>query len=75
MIKRKSVGLYLLVGYWLSIGLCAHAEQIPLKRVVELALTHAAVTDIAAADEQRASQGYRELRANYIPQVTVGSGL
>jgi len=75
MIKSKSVGLCLLLGYWLSIGLCADAEQIPLKRVVELALTHAAATEIAAADEQRAFQSYRELRANYIPQLTVGSGL
>jgi outer membrane protein TolC len=56
-------------------ALTAIAEPLPLKRAVELALTHATTTGIAAADEQRAFQGYRELRNNYIPQLSVGSGL
>jgi len=51
------------------------AEPISLKRVVELALTHASGTAIAAADEQRAAASYRELRNNYIPQLTTGAGL
>src|SRR5258705_1400281 len=62
----------------LSLCLCALtaiAEPLPLKRAVELALTHATTTGIAAADEQRAFQSYRELRNNYIPQLSVGSGL
>jgi len=76
MIKRKRIGLCLsLVGCWLSAGLRVYAEPLPLKRAVELALTHAAVTSIATADEQRAFQSYRELHANYIPQLNVGSGL
>src|SRR5436305_1628274 len=76
MIKRTGIGLcpFVLVG-WCFLALQASAEPLPLKRAVELALTHAAGTDIAAADEQRAFQSYRELRANYIPQLTVGSGL
>jgi outer membrane protein TolC len=51
------------------------AEPVPLKRVVELALTHATGAAIAAADEQRASASYRELHDNYIPQLSTGSGL
>ncbi len=51
------------------------AEPVPLKRVVELALVHGTGTAIAAADEQRAAAGYRELRGNYIPQFVTGAGL
>lgn len=51
------------------------AEPIPLKRVVELALSHATGTAIAAADEQHASASYRELHNNYIPQLSTGAGL
>lgn len=51
------------------------AEPIPLKRVVELALTHATGGAIAAAEEQRAGAGYRELRNSYIPQLFTGAGL
>jgi len=51
------------------------AEPVPLKRVVELALSHATGGAIAAADEQRAAASVHELRNSYIPQVTVGAGL
>lgn len=51
------------------------ADQIPLKRVVELALAHATGAAIAAADEQKAEASYRELRNNYIPQLATGAGL
>jgi outer membrane protein TolC len=51
------------------------AEPVPLKRVVELALSHASAAAIATADQQHSEAGYRELRDNYIPQISVGSGL
>lgn len=51
------------------------AEPVPLKRIVELALSHATAGAIAAADEQRTDAAYRELRNNYIPQLTTGAGL
>ncbi len=51
------------------------AEPLPLKRAVELALSHSTTSAMAAADEQRVFAAYRELRNNYIPQGTVGSGL
>ncbi len=51
------------------------AEPVPLRRVVELALSHATGGAIVAADEQHAAGVVRELRDSYIPQLTVGAGL
>src|ERR1700683_1924967 len=51
------------------------AQSVSLKRVVELALTHATGAAIAAADEQQASANYEELRNNYIPQLATGESL
>jgi len=51
------------------------AEPVPLKQVVELALAHATGAAIAAADEEHAAAGYRELHNNYIPQLATGAGL
>ena len=42
---------------------------------MELALQHSGVMGIAAINQWRARQAYQELKANYIPQLTVGSGL
>ncbi|HKI27794.1 MAG TPA: TolC family protein [Candidatus Sulfotelmatobacter sp.] len=51
------------------------ADPVPLKRVVELALSHATGAAIASADEQRAAAAYRELHDSYIPQLIAGAGL
>lgn len=51
------------------------AEPIPLKRIVELALSHATAAAIAAADERHADAAYQELHKSYIPQLTAGAGL
>ncbi|HEV2399060.1 MAG TPA: TolC family protein [Candidatus Sulfotelmatobacter sp.] len=51
------------------------AEPIPLKRIVELALSHATAGNIASADEQRIDAAQRELSASYIPQITTAAGL
>jgi outer membrane protein TolC len=51
------------------------AEPVALRRVVELALSHATSGAIAAADQQHAAATYRDLRDSYIPQITVGAGL
>jgi len=66
-------GLTLLAGTSL---LCAQdVQKLTLKRAVELALAHSPVALQARADEQKALDSYHESRDNYIPQVTVGSGL
>jgi outer membrane protein TolC len=51
------------------------AEPLPLKRIVELALSHSTVSTGMAADEQRAFASYHEARNQYIPQVVAGAGL
>ncbi len=51
------------------------AEQVPLKRAVELALAHSTTMEASRIDEQRAFASYHELRYQYLPQMTIGSGL
>lgn len=51
------------------------AVAIPFRNAVELALQHSGVMGIAAINQWRARQSYEEVRANWIPQLTVGSGL
>ena len=79
--SAKSCGLAALV---LSLLLRPHvclaadpptAAAIPFRNAVELALQHSGVMGIAAMNQWRAHQAYQEVRANWIPQLTVGSGL
>ena len=56
-------------------GSRALAEPLPLARAIELALAHSTRSVAADADVQRTLASYRELRNNYLPQLTVGSGL
>src|SRR5580765_2318124 len=65
----------LLLGTLIASALPLFAEPLPLKRAVELALTHSTTTAAASADEQRVIASYREARNQYIPQLVVGSGL
>jgi outer membrane protein TolC len=51
------------------------AEQLSLKRAVQLAFTHSATAVAAKADEQKAFASYQEARNAYIPSFSVGSGL
>lgn len=52
-----------------------NAVPIPFHNAVELALQHSGVMGIAAMNQWHAHQAYEEVRANWIPQLTVGSGL
>jgi outer membrane protein TolC len=51
------------------------AEQLPLKRAVDLALAHSTTIEASHIDEQRAFASYQELRNQYLPQLVIGSGL
>ncbi len=51
------------------------AEPLTLKHAVELALQHANSAAIAAAEQQNAIANVRQLRDNYIPQLSTGAGL
>jgi outer membrane protein len=79
------------VGYWAKVAalacalLVAHArsladdtsnpEALPFSKAVDLALEHSGVMGIATINQWRSLKVYQELRNNYIPQLTVGSGL
>jgi outer membrane protein TolC len=56
-------------------GSRALAKPLSLARAIELALAHSTRSAVADADVQRTLASYREARGNYLPQVTVGSGL
>lgn len=51
------------------------AEPLPLRRAVELALSHSTTMTDSHIDEQRAFAAYHEARNQYLPQLVVGSGL
>ena len=53
----------------------AGAEPISFRRAIELASKNSGANAIASADLVRAQQSYEELKNNYMPQVTAGSGL
>lgn len=68
-------GTGLFAAFLLLTSVPFFAEPIPLMKAVQLALSHSTTMAVAAEDEQRAYAGYREIKDQYIPQLTVGSGL
>jgi outer membrane protein TolC len=58
-----------------ALSFAQEPQKLTLKRAVQLALVHSPAAMQAIADEQKALDSYHESRNNYIPQVTVGSGL
>jgi outer membrane protein TolC len=71
----RSTNLLALLTAVLTIATRGHAEPLPLERAIRLALAHSTSSAIANADVQRTFASYRELRNNYLPQLTLGSGL
>ena len=53
----------------------AAPQPLPFHKAIELALQHSGVMGIATINQWRANWAYREVKANYIPQITIGSGL
>ncbi|HVZ61097.1 MAG TPA: TolC family protein [Terriglobales bacterium] len=61
---------------WALLGAgSAHAEPLPFRRAVELAVSRASATGVEAANRLRAQSAYRQARSAYLPQAVVGSGL
>ena len=67
--------LFTLLPAFLFPSFSASAEQLTLKRAVELALNHSPAAGQITADEQRADASFREARNQYLPQLMIGSGL
>ncbi len=65
----------------LVIPACCHADDtsnvdpLPFSQALDLALQHSGIMGIAAINQWRSEKAYQELRNNYIPQLTVGSGI
>jgi outer membrane protein TolC len=53
----------------------AEGGPIPFRQAVDMALEHSGIMGIATMNQWRAHNVYNEARNNYIPQVTIGSGL
>jgi len=68
--------LLFFLGWWLTQqSLILSAEPVPLKRVVEMALSHSTTGAAADAVAQRAFASYHAARNQYLPTLMVGSGL
>jgi outer membrane protein TolC len=72
---KLRVNVFVLFATVLLAGLRLHAETLSLERAIRLALANSTASAIATADVQRTFASYRELRNNYLPQLTAGSGL
>jgi len=72
-VQARLLAVLLLVLFRLPASLAA--EPVPLKRVVELALTHGTAGAVADADQKRFLAQYFEVRNQYIPQLIAGAGL
>jgi outer membrane protein TolC len=53
----------------------AHAEDVTLRRAIDLALSHSNTVTIATANHRHAYAVYREANGAFVPQVTLGSGV
>ena len=75
--SAKAVALLLLMLSIPTFSLAAdpNGPPIPFRNAIDKALENSGVMGIATINQWRARKAYEELRANYIPQVTVGSGL
>jgi outer membrane protein TolC len=69
---RNVRGLLLLAVCLSSLG---WTEQLSFKRAIELALRNSTASVIADADEKKARAGYVEMKDQFLPQVTLGSGI
>ena len=63
-----------------SVSICLAADAaaptaVSFPNAVDMALQHSGVMAVAAINQWRAHQSYQELKANYYPQLTVGSAL
>ena len=77
-LHRRAIFTLLMLAVLSGTSVCSEsqeAQKLTLKHAVELALVHSPAAAQAAADEQKALDSFRETRSNYIPQLTVGSGL
>ena len=52
-----------------------NVDPLTFGQALDLALQHSGIMGIAAINQWRAQKAYQEVRNNYIPQLTIGSGI
>ncbi len=67
---KLTLALILLFGSYL-----AWAEQVTFQQAIKLAMQNSPNIGVAAADQTKAEQAFRETRNQYLPNLVVGSGL
>jgi len=83
--KINRIGCWATVGalaslLWMAEARCLaddtpRPEFLPFSKAIDLALEHSGVMGIATLNQWRSQKVYQELHSNYIPQMTIGSGL
>ncbi len=73
-VLRRLIRSTSLLGLILG-ALPVFSEQLTFQRAIQLALQHNPNIGIAAADQLKAEQAYRELRNQYLPNLVLGSGI
>jgi len=74
-VRRLRAVVAVSLGFISISATSSRAESVPLKRIVELALSHGSVVASSDAAQQRAFSSYHEVRDQYLPTLVVGSGL
>src|SRR4051794_7255705 len=75
MFSYRSLVRPALILVFLLGTLPAWPEQITFQRAIQLALQHSPSIGVAAADQTKAEQAYRETRNQYLPDLVLGSGI
>lgn len=60
---------------WLALAAVAAAEPLTLKEAISRALQNAPEVRMALAQQEKSRQAWREAKAQFIPSVTIGSGV
>ena len=71
--RARSFALFVVIALFVAVR--AGADPVTFRQAVELALRHSGTMVMASADQQRAHADFLELRNNYLPTITAGSGL
>jgi outer membrane protein TolC len=73
--SRTWWAVILLAGWVFCAPKLAAPQALSFRHAIELALTHSGEMTIASSDQVRVHENYLEARDQFLPQVTVGSGL
>ena len=75
MISVRQLARAVLVTLLLMMTTSSWSEELTFRHAIELALSHSPAIGMAAADEMKAQQAYRETFNQYKPNLTFGSGV